>query len=358
MKKILNLALAIVLVLSLAACGSSSGTAVSPTTAPDPAAPAATSPPAAGPVKKLVAAHVLDQTHPVHQGFVEMDRLLKELSGGAMALDIFPSSALGDEEPTLEAMKMGGTIDLSAPSAAPVSIYAKQFLVCDFPYSFLNYDQVWKFYDGEFGEYLYKQLEGSGIKGLAWWDNGFRNLTTTNKPINSLADLKGMKIRTMSSPVHMASMNALGAAATPVPFGELYSALQQGVAEGQENPVANILGNKFYEVQKYLMMSRHFFDPSPLLISQKTWDSLTPEQQGWVKEAAVKAGEYMRQVSIDEEAEKLAQLEKEGMTVIPFSEEQLKAFQEATKDVYKGFINDVGQDCIDLYMKCIEEVKQ
>ncbi len=307
---------------------------------------------------KMIAAHVLDTEHPVHLGFVEMDRLLKEKSGGEISLEIFPNSQLGDEDSVLNALRIGGSVDLSAPSVAPLQAYAKEFLVCDFPYAFTNYDQVWAFYDGEMGQYLYSKLEGSGIMGIAWWDNGFRNFTTTNKELHVPADLKGMKMRTMNAPVHMAYVNALGAAATPIPYGELYSALQQGVVDGEENPVANIYGSKFFEVQKYVIMDRHVHDPSPLLISQKSWDKLSAEQKEIVQQAATEAGIYMRKKSEELEAGTLQKLVDGGMTVINLTPEQAEMFREATKDVYKNFINDAGQEAVDLYLKNLEAVRK
>lgn len=310
----------------------------------------------AAPVK-LVVAHVHDTEHPVHLGFVEMDRLLKAGNSG-ITLDIFPNSQLGDEESLISALRTGGSVDFTAPSAAPLQAYAKEILVCDFPYAFTNYDQVWAFYDGEMGKFLYSKLAGTGIKGLAWWDNGFRNFTTTRKEIHVPADLKGMKMRTMNAPVHMAYVNALGAAATPIPYGELYSALQQGVVDGQENPVTNIKGLKFYEVQKYLILDKHVHDPSPLLMSQKTWDKLTPDQQAAVEKAGIEAGVYMRKLSEELEVANLKVLKDNGMIVIDLTPEQAAMFRDATKDVYKKFIKDAGQEAVDLYLKNLELVRK
>lgn len=306
---------------------------------------------------KLVVAHVHDTEHPVHLGFVEMDKLLKEGNSG-ITLDIFPNSQLGDEESLISALRTGGSVDFTAPSAAPLQAYAKEILVCDFPYAFANYDQVWAFYDGEMGKYLYSKLAGTGIKGLAWWDNGFRNFTTTKKEIHVPGDLKGMKMRTMNAPVHMAYVNALGAAATPIPYGELYSALQQGVVDGQENPVTNIKGLKFYEVQKYLILDKHVHDPSPLLISEKTWKKLSSEQQAAVEKAGIEAGIYMREIAEDMEVENLKVLKDAGMVIIELTNEQAALFRDATKDVYKMFIKSAGQEAVDLYLKNLESVRK
>lgn len=307
---------------------------------------------------KLVAAHVLDTEHPAHLGFVEMGRLLEKESGGQISLDIFPNSQLGDEDSILNALRIGGSVDFTVTSAAPLQAYAKEFLICDFPYAFSNYNQVWTFYDGEMGKYLFDKLAGKGFMGIAWWDNGFRNFTTTKKEIHVPADLKGMKMRTMNAPVHMAYVNAMGAAATPIPYGELYSALQQGVVDGQENPVTNIYGSKFFEVQKYLILDRHVHDPHPFLVSEKTWAEFTPEQKELVQKTAVEAGVYMREKSEELEAANLKKLMDAGMTVINLTPEQTRLFQEATKDVYKQFIKDTGQEAVDLYLKNLELVRK
>lgn len=309
-----------------------------------------------GGARILVFAHVLDTRHPVHQGAIKMDEVLQELSGGTMKLDVFPDSALGTEEDCISMMQTG-TIDISAPSSAPLQSLCPAFLTCDFPFALNHYDEVWNFYDGEYGEFLFQQLEGTGLMGLAWWDNGFRNLTTTKTPINSVEDLKGLKIRTMSARVHMASFNAMGAAATPIPWAEVYSGLQQGVVDGQENPVANISGGKIYEVQKYLITTRHFHDVTPLVISESTWNSLNSDEQGWLKEAAEVGTEYMRNLSEDNEQSLVDELAEKGMTVITLEERAIKGFQDAAAGVMDEFAAEIGVETLTLYQRCIEEAR-
>ncbi len=356
-KKCIGIALACSMAISLAACGGGSSSSSGGSSGASSGGASSAAP--SGEVKTLIAAHTLDTTHHVHQGFVKMDEVLQDISGGTMKLDIYPSSALGDEEPVLETQSLGGgTIDLSSPSGNALQPFSSEFLTVDFPFVFENYDQVWKFYDGEFGQYLFDSLEGTGLKGIAWWDNGFRNLTTTNKEIHTADDLKGMKIRTMSARVHMANFNALGAAATPVPFAELYSALQQGVADGQENPIANIYGNRLYEVQKYIMRTRHVHDPQPVLMSQDSWDGLTEEQQGWVMQAVEEATQYMRKLSADEEEEKLQKLQDNGMVLVELTPEEHQTFVDKTKDVYKEFESEITPEGLELYFKAVEEAKK
>lgn len=306
----------------------------------------------------LVFAHVLDPTHPVHQGAMKMDEILQELSGGTMKLDIYPNSALGDEIPVAEVQASSDTIALSAPSGNAMQTFSNEFYCVDFPFAFENYDQVWAFYDGPMGDFLFQSLEGTGLLGIGWWDNGFRNLTS-NKPVHTAADVSGMKIRVMSAEVFLATWDAMGAAATPVAFAEVYSALQQGVVEAQENPIANIYGMKFNEVQEYITFTRHVHDPSPVLMSEKVWGALSQEQQGWVLQACEEAGAYMRQVSVDQEAGKLQEMiDSTGLQVVELTDEERQTFVDATKDVYLEFTDRMSPEGVELYEKTIAEIHE
>jgi len=219
------------------------------------------------------------------------------------------------------------------------------------PFLFKSSEEAYAFYDGPIGDELFKLTEPVGLIGLAWWDNGFRNFTNRVRPLQKPEDFQRLKIRVMNSPVHLATVRALGANAVPINFGELYTALQQGVVDGQENPVANIYTSKFYEVQKYITLSRHFYDPSPTFISKKVWDTLTPEQQKILKDAAVEARDHMRKITNEQEAGIVENLKKEGMEVAVLSVDEAKAFQEATKDVWKEFEDTIGKDFLAKYLE-------
>jgi len=298
----------------------------------------------------LVAAHVLAPTHPYQYGFEKLKEIVEKKTNGQIEIEIYHSAALGEEDQMIESLQMG-TIDISTISAAPLTAFVKEYMACDLPFTFATPEEAYKFYDGEIGNILFEKTEHLGLVGLAWWENGFRNFTNNKRPITCPDDMKGLKIRTMNSPVHMASVRALGADAVPVPFGELYSALQQGVVDGEENPVANIHSSRFNEVQKYLTLSRHFYDPSPLFISQKTLDKLNDEQIAIIKEAAIEARDYMRNIANEQEAGLVEDLKKNGMEVTVLTPEQIQAFQEATKDVYKEFIDKIGEDFLNKFYK-------
>ncbi len=301
---------------------------------------------------KLVASHVLGPTHPYQPGFELMAKIVKEKTNGRITIEIHHSASLAEEEQAIEALQMG-TIDITTVSAAPLTGFVKEYMACDLPFIFATPQEAFAFYDGEIGNTLFKLTEPIGLVGLAWWENGFRNFTTKDKAIRTPEDMKGLKMRTMNSPVHMASIRALGGNAVPIPFGELYSALQQRVVDGQENPIANIHAMKFYEVQKFVMLSRHFHDPSPLFISQKTWDKLNSEDKKIIQEAAVKARDHMRQVGIDQEKGLIDEIRKSGTEVIELTPAQIKQFQNATKDVYKDFEDKIGKEYLQKFFKAL-----
>lgn len=299
---------------------------------------------------KIVAAHVLAPTHHYQAGFEKMKEIIERKTDGKITMEIYHSAALGEEEEEIEALQMG-TIDITTVSAAPLTGFVKEYMACDLPFTFATPQEAFNFYDGEIGQLLFRKIESLGLLGLAWWDNGFRNFTNRVRPITSPNDMKGLKIRTMNSPVHMASVKALGASPVPIPFGELYTALQQGVVDGQENPIVNIYTSRFYEVQKYCTLSRHFYDPSPLFISAKTWGKLSDEQKEIVGEASIEARDYMRNVGIELEAEMIEKLRSGGMEVTELTPEQVGAFRDATKDVYKDFEPEIGKEFLDKFYK-------
>lgn len=324
------------------------------TKAPAPSAPSTSTPDPATPAPakqiKLVASHVAPESHHYADGFAKMKEILEEKSNGEITLEAHANAILGEEEETIELMQ-SGTLDMATVSAAPMTGFVDKYMACDLPFMFASPEEAYEFYDGPIGDELLEMTEEIGVIGLCWWENGFRNFTNDVKPIEKPEDLVGMKIRTMSSPVHVASMKALGANPTVIPFGELYSALQQGVVDGEENPIALIYSNKFYEVQDYLTLSRHFYDPSPLYISKITWDKLTADQQKIVMEAAIEARDYSRDIANSKEDGYIKEIEDSGTTVTILTPEQIQAFQEATKDVYKEFVDIIGEDFLNRFVE-------
>ena len=244
-----------------------------------------------------------------------MQKKLEELSGGKMTLDIYPNSALGGESDMMDAVS-NGTQDMVLSSTGPIPSFStatKRWSTLDLPYLFKDREQAYKVLDGAIGQKLLQDFNGTGVKAIGFWENGFRELTNNKKEIKTPADLAGMKIRTMENAVHMATYKQLGATPTAMAWGEIFSALQQGTVDGQENPLAIILTAKVYEVQKYLSMIDLFYSPCVLMINEETYNGLTDEQKKWFDEAAEYGKQQERKISQDIDSKARAAMEKEGV---------------------------------------------
>ena len=344
MKKWTARILAMLMILALVGCGGDSGSTDE-------------SGGSDGETLQLTLSLAQDTENPVYLGAVYFADRLKELSGGTMETTVHPNSALGGEEEIVEMQSYGDSITFSLPSGYTLQKYTPAMYAADFYFQFENYDQVWAFYDGAYGDYVKESLDGTGLVVTSFWDNGFRNLTTTNREVHTAGDLKGVKLRVMSAETHMAAWQAIGAAATPIAYSEIYSSLQQGVVEGQENPVFNIIGSCFQEVQKYLILTRHVHDPSPFIISGTAWDSWSEEQRQWVTQASEEAAEYMRAEAAEMENAKIQELQDAGMTVIELTEEERQTFVDAVDGVAEQFRDEMGEEAWELYQTCITEAQ-
>jgi TRAP-type transport system periplasmic protein len=293
----------------------------------------------------LKVGHTLSDTSHYQEGLKKFKELLEEKSNGQFQVEIFPNGALGGEREMIEGLQIG-SVDLVLTSTGPMSGFVPEITVVDLPFLFRNAEHAHKVLDGEIGQNLFAKLEEAhGLKGLAWWENGFRNVTNNVRPIEKPEDLKGLKIRTMENDIHMDSFKTMGADPTPMAFPELFPALQQGVVDGEENPVPVITSSRFYEVQKYLTMTRHFYNPSMLIISKSKFDSFPEDLQTALLEAAKEAGDYERQVVAKMDEEGIALLKEKGMEVI--EEPNIEPFKEAVQPVYEKYSEQFGQDLID-----------
>ena len=292
---------------------------------------------AAGPAmakKTFKLATVTPSHHAYNQGAREFARLIKEGTKGEVIVKVYPGGQLGKgERELLEGMQVG-TIDMAVTSTGPISNFSPDMGVLDLPFLFLSPAHVDKVLDGKVGRALLDSLSSANIKGLAFMENGFRNFTNSKRPLEKPADFAGLKFRTMENPVHLASVRQLGALATPMSWGEVYTSLQTGVIDGQENPVAIIHANKMNEVQKYLTLSGHFYSPAPLTMSLKKFNSLKPEWQKLFMDAALKAAAFERKVIRDNEAKQIKELKKWGMDVRTVDK---AVFVEAMAPVYDKF---------------------
>jgi tripartite ATP-independent transporter DctP family solute receptor len=282
------------------------------------------------------------EDHPYTIGSMKFKELVEAKSGGQIKVTLFPNGQLGGELQMAEAVK-AGTIQMTAgTSDGPMPAFVKDMQVFSVPYLFRDDAHVWKVLDGEIGQQLNKQMEAAGFKELGFWALGWRNFTNSKREIKSASDLKGLKIRVQESKVWIALTDALGAFAQPIAFNELYTALQQGVVDGEENPPASIKSTKLYEVQKYMTLDRHTFAPGSILMNLSFFNNLTPQQQQWVQEAVKESEPYQRQ--------KIAATEKSDIeflkTKMNVTEPDSQSFVDATKDIPNKISDLVSSDLI------------
>jgi len=295
--------------------------------------------------RTLKFAYQNQKGHPQDLGAQKFADAVQAKSGGKIVVKLFPGGQLGGDLQTVSALQ-GGTIELTVLNAGILSAQAKEFAIFDFPFLFADAKEADAVVDGPFGKKLFAKLEDKGIVGLGWFDLGFRNITNSRRPINKVDDIEGLKIRVIQSPIYIDMFNAIGANATPMPFPEVYQALEQRVIDGQENPFTVIRGSKFQEVQKFLAITNHTYNPQALIISRKTWDAMRADEKKIVLEAAAEAERYQRQVSRAQADEALADLKKAGMQVTEFSPAELQRFRDKVKPVIEKHGAVVGQDTI------------
>lgn len=296
---------------------------------------------------KIKLAYVVPETQSTHIGAVEFKKYVEEKSGGKLAVELYPNGQLGSDRQAIEGVSLG-TIEMTIPAVAPLSGFEKKFMVFDLPFLFKDREAAYKALDGELGQKLLETLPPLGLRGLAYGENGFRNITNNKGPIYEPKDLKGMKIRTMENPVHMEAFRLLGANPTPMAFGELYTALQQGTVDAQENPISLIYTTKFYEVQKYVSKTGHVYAATLVLINDKFFTSLPADLQKVLSDGAVVFRDFQRQLAAQQDTEWVDKLKEAGMQVNDLTPEQKQKFIEATLPVYDKFAPEIGADLIEL----------
>ncbi|MBV7521264.1 TRAP transporter substrate-binding protein [Ensifer sp. ENS12] len=288
--------------------------------------------------------------HPQVTGMEKFAELVKDKSGGKIEVKLFPGGTLGGDVQTVSALQ-GGVIEMTVLNAGILANNVKQFGAVDLPFLFDSGAEADKVMDGAFGDSLLKLLPDTGLVGLGYWELGFRNLTNNRHPVTKLEDIKGLKIRTIQSPIPIELFNTLGANAVPLPYTELYTALETGTVDGQENPAANILNAKFYEVQKYMTLTRHQYNPQIVLVSKKFWDGLNDEEKAVLEAAATEARDYQRKVSREADAAALEEIRKTGMEVSEFSPEETQKLRDAVKPVIEKFSAEIGAETVQTLFK-------
>jgi tripartite ATP-independent transporter DctP family solute receptor len=309
------------------------------------------------PAKKVIRMGFgLNDKSPQYEGAKKFADIVAQKTNGRYEVQIFHSSQLGDDLGLMEKLKMG-TLEMCFPSTSPIASFDKRFMIFDFPFLFKNEQIADKVLDGPFGDKMLKMLEQNGIIGLAFSENGFRDLTNSKREVAKLDDFKGLKIRTMQNPVHLESFKLLGANPTPMAFGELFPAMQQGTVDGQENPIPTIYNSKFYEVQKYATLSHHFYTPFILMYSKKLWDEIPADDQKIFREAAKEGAKTIREVNRKQTNEMIPDLEKKGMKVSKISDAELARIQDAVKPVFDKYKDQVGAQLMDEFLAEIKKAE-
>ncbi|QNB48150.1 DctP family TRAP transporter solute-binding subunit [Thermanaerosceptrum fracticalcis] len=281
----------------------------------------------------LKLGHTGAPDHHYQEASLMFAKKVAEKTNNLVEIKVFPSDQLGKQNELIEGAQLG-TVDMVLTSDVQLSSFEPLLGVVNLPFLFKDFDHVTKVFNGPVGDKLAAALDKKGLTVLGWWENGFRHITNSKRPINTPADLKGLKIRTPNGAVFVDTFNMLGASATPMSFGELYSALQLKTVDGQENPTTHILTQKYYEVQSYLSLSNHIHVVEPLLISKVVYEKLSSEYQKALKEAAKEVSIWEFEKVKTMEAGEIEELKKKGMKVNTVN---LQAFQEATKEIYAKY---------------------
>jgi tripartite ATP-independent transporter DctP family solute receptor len=301
--------------------------------------------PAAQPAGKVVIklSHNQQTITPPHKAAEMFKQLVEQRTKGHYEVQIYPAQQLGGLRDQVEGTSLG-TIEMTQQTPATVSLFVPKVMILDFPFLWTNEDAMWKVLDGPLGQELLQSLEAKGLKGVDFWSSGYKNFTTGRKPIRTPDDFKGMKIRVIPSPLLAAQYEAWGASPTPVDFKELYTALQQGLVDGQENPAGTIVDVKLYEVQKYMTESRHGFLHYIMMFNKKWFDAQSKPNQEILIQAVKEAGRWERKAMLDRDAEATRRIKEAGLEVSALTLQAREQFHQRSLKVHEKFADRVDKE--------------
>ncbi len=292
--------------------------------------------------------HLNNADHPVSFGVKRFGELLAAKSGGKLKVQEFPASQLGNELQQQSALQ-GGVQQMSAPATTSLAGIVKEFGLVDFPFAVVNFAQADALLDGPLGQALIAKLPEKGLVALGYWDLGFRNVTNSKRAITRADDFDGLKLRVIPNPVFLDTFKAFKANPVPMPFAELYGALESKAVDGQENPYAVILSNKMFEVQKHVSATNHVYAANIVLVSKKFWDQLSPAEQKMMHEAADETRGYQRQVSRAAAQKAVGDLQAKGMAYNEIAPAELARMQQIAKPVIDKFAATYDPAIVKLY---------
>jgi tripartite ATP-independent transporter DctP family solute receptor len=331
MKRPIAFLLMLAMIFALTACG----TNTAPTPGPD----------ADKPSDEKIVIRLGFSTEPdshYGKGSAEFERLVEEYTNGKVDVQLFPSATLGNERDMIEGISLG-TLEMCLSSTGPMPNFSKEFQVFDLPFIITDKDRAYEVMDGETGQQILASLEPLNIKGLGFWENGFRHISNSKKEIVHPTDMAGIKLRTMENPIHMATFQLLGAMPTPMAFSELFTALQQGTIDGQENPLVIFDTNKFSEAQDYLSLTGHVYSPSIMMISKSTFESYPQDVQDAILRAEKEARTWERNFCTQMDQELVDKIKAAGVKV---TEVDKAEWQKACEPIYAQYEDEINPEYI------------
>lgn len=293
----------------------------------------------------------LSADSPKGAAVLEFGNRLSAYSGGTLRVELMAGGKAGNDVTMVKALQEG-TLEMTAPDTSTLSSMEKGFSAINYPFTFLNEREADAILDGAWGSKLLERLPEHGIVGLSYWENGFRQMTNSRKPIAGAADFDGVRMRTMQNPMLVDSFNRLGFTAVPLPFTQVYDALRSQAVDGQENPLSTILSSRFYEVQKFLTLSRHVYSAHLVLVSSKVWQSLTPAERAAMTKAAIEARDFERRLNRSSDDQALAELKAKGMVVSTIPRADAERIRNRLRAIFDTYNADIGVGTmIDLYVE-------
>ncbi|MDQ0273472.1 TRAP transporter substrate-binding protein [Cytobacillus purgationiresistens] len=299
----------------------------------------------------LRIAYLVPEEQSTHIAALNFKKKVEEDSDGQIEVQLYPNGSLyASDREAIEAVQLGN-IEMTIPAVAPLASFNKKFMVFDLPYLFNTDEAAYKALDGELGQSLLDDLANNDLKGLVFAENGFRNISNNDGPVEAPEDLKGIKFRTLENPVHTDTFKAFGANASPFAFGELYTALQQKTYDAMENPISLFYTNKFYEVQDYLTLSGHVYAATILVMNNDFYNELPAGLQKVIDEASMEYRTEQRELAHKQDEEFLGKIKEEGTKVNELTPEQKQVFREAAQSVYDKYVPEIGEDLVDQALK-------
>jgi tripartite ATP-independent transporter DctP family solute receptor len=280
--------------------------------------------------------------HPAVAGMKKFADLVQQKSGGKIKVNLFLSGVLGSDQAVTSALQ-GGTVEMAVLNSGILASLAKELAIFDFPFLFANEKESDAIVDGPVGQKMHKLLEEKGVVGLAYWELGYRQITNSRRALNKVEDVEGLKLRVIPNPINIDWVKALGANPTPMPFPEVYGALESKAIDGQENPVSVIAANKFWEVQKYIALTNHQYNPQSVIFSKKVWDTLSPAERKIIDDSADEATKHQREQARAAVSANLELLKKSGMTVTALAPAEVARLREKMKPVIAKYTATVGE---------------